>query len=206
MALAYLREAYGEEVPDLASLKKLSPKNRDFILKMIASGVGSPPTSSCGRLFDAVSYLIGLAPKEVEFEAEAPLRLEAVSRVSGGTAYPYELMADREPWQLSFIPMIREIVGDLSRRRTPGSIGTVFHRTLAAAIASVCERARQVHGPSTVVLVGGVFLNRVLLDLTTGMLQRRRFEVLRPRQYSPNDESISVGQVAFALARLKEYS
>jgi hydrogenase maturation factor HypF (carbamoyltransferase family) len=38
------------------------------------------------------------------------------------------------------------------------------------------------------------------------MLQRRRFEVLRPRQYSPNDESISVGQVAFALARLKEYS
>jgi len=181
----------------------VSKKSLNSVLRMVSSGVGSPPTSSCGRLFDAVSYLVGLAPEEVEFEAEAPLRLEAASSVSARKAYPFELMTDREPWQLSFVPTIREIIGDISSKKTPGSIGTAFHCTLAAAIASVCERARQVHGASTVALVGGVFLNRVLLDLTTRMLQRRRFEVLRPRQYSPNDESISVGQVAYALARLK---
>ena len=204
MALAYLHMAYGEEIPALASPKKVSKKSLNSVLRMVSSGVGSPPTSSCGRLFDAVSYLVGLAPEEVEFEAEAPLRLEAASSVSARKAYPFELMTDREPWQLSFVPTIREIIGDISRKRTPGSIGAAFHCTLAAAISSVCERARQVHGASTVALVGGVFLNRVLLDLTTRMLQRRRFEVLRPRQYSPNDESISVGQVAYALARLKE--
>jgi hydrogenase maturation protein HypF len=51
--------------------------------------------------------------------------------------------------------------------------------------------------------VGGVFLNKTLLTLASRMLRRKGFEVLRPRQYSPNDESISLGQVAYALARLK---
>jgi hydrogenase maturation protein HypF len=83
-------------------------------------------------------------------------------------------------------------------------IGSAFHRTLAEAVVSVCERVRSLQGVGTVALVGGVFLNRILLDLTTRMLQRERFEVLRPRLYSPNDESVSVGQVAYALARLKE--
>jgi hydrogenase maturation protein HypF len=170
---------------------------------MISSGINSPLTSSCGRLFDAVSYLVGLAPVEVEFEAEAPLRLEAVSRRKIKASYPYELLTDREPWQLSFAATIREIVRDVSRKVPPERTGAAFHHTLAAAIASVSERVREVHGVATVALVGGVFLNKTLLMLASQMLQEKGFEVLRPRQYSPNDESISLGQVAYALARLK---
>jgi len=204
MALAYLREAYGEKVPALSSLNKISKKHRDLILKMIASGVNSPLTSSCGRLFDAVSCLVGLAPEEVEFEAEAPMRLEAASRPDVRIPYPYELLTESDPWQLSFAATIREIVRDVSRKRAPERIGATFHYTLALAIAKVCERVRQVHGVSTVALVGGVFLNKVLLNMTLGTLHRKRFEVLRPRRYSPNDESISVGQIAYALARLKD--
>jgi len=204
MALAYLREAYGEKVPALSSLNKISKKHRDLILKMIASGVNSPLTSSCGRLFDAVSCLVGLAPEEVEFEAEAPMRLEAASRPDVRIPYPYELLTDSDPWQLSFAATIREIVRDVSRKRAPERIGAAFHYTLALAIAEVCERVRQVHGVSTIALVGGVFLNKVLLNMTLGTLHRKRFEVLRPRRYSPNDESISVGQIAYALARLKD--
>jgi hydrogenase maturation protein HypF len=206
MALAYLKKAYGDEIPDLPALGKIDKKSRRLVLKMLATGLGSPPTSSCGRLFDAVSYLVGLAPEEVEFEAEAPLRLEAASRPFSRMPYPYELLTDREPWELSFVPTIRGVAREVMRGRPPGSIGAAFHGTLAAAIASVCERAREVHGTNTVALVGGVFLNKILLDLTTRGLQKKKFEVLRPRQYSPNDESISIGQAAYALARMKRYS
>ena len=203
MALAYLREAFGEKVPALPSLEKVDRHKRDLVLGMISSGINSPLTSSCGRLFDAVSYLAGLAPVEVEFEAEAPLRLEAVSRPNIKAFYPYEFLTGGEPWQLSFVPTIREIVSDVSRKAPPERIGAAFHRTLAEAIARVSEQARESYGITAVALVGGVFLNRTLLTLASQALKRKGFEVLRPRQYSPNDESISVGQAAYALARLK---
>ena len=203
MALAYLREAFGEKVPALPSLEKVDRHKRDLVLGMISSGINSPLTSSCGRLFDAVSYLAGLAPVEVEFEAEAPLRLEAVSRPNIKAFYPYEFLTGGEPWQLSFVPTIREIVSDVSRKTPPERIGAAFHRTLAEALARVSEQARESYGITAVALVGGVFLNSTLLTLASRTLKRKGFEVLRPRQYSPNDESISVGQAAYALARLK---
>jgi hydrogenase maturation protein HypF len=206
MALAYLREAYGEKIPAVPALEKVSRKTRDLVLKMMSSGLSSPLTSSCGRLFDAVSYLVGLAPDEVEFEAEAPLRLEAVSAPDFKIPYSYEFLTDRDPWQLSFAATVREIVRDVSRKVPPEKIGGAFHRTLAEAIASVCERVRQNHGVGTVALVGGVFLNKTLLTMASQMLKRKGFEVLRPCQYSPNDESISLGQIAYALARLKSRS
>jgi hydrogenase maturation protein HypF len=65
---------------------------------------------------------------------------------------------------------------------------------------------REVHGVDTVALVGGVFLNKTLLSLATRILRKKGFQVIRPLQYSPNDESISIGQVAYALARLKNGS
>ena len=203
MALAYLREAYGEKVPALPCLEKVNPKTRDAVIKMMSSGVSSPLTSSCGRLFDAVAYISGLAPVEVEFEAEAPMRLEAASGLRSRDSYPFELITVREPWPLSFAATVREIVRDVSRGVSAERIGAAFHRTLAEGIAAVSERARDVHGVSTIALVGGVFLNKTLLTLATRILRRKGFEVLRPRQYSPNDESISVGQIAYALARLK---
>jgi hydrogenase maturation protein HypF len=206
MALSYLREAFGEEIPALSCLRKVSRKNRNTVLKMMGSGTASPLTSSCGRLFDAVSYLAGLAPVGVEFEAEAPMRLEAVSRGSSGSAYSYEILTSRDPWQLSFAPTIREIVRDVERKVTAERIGAAFHLTLAGAVASVAGRVRDVHDVDMVALAGGVFLNKTLLTLTTRILKKKGFQVIRPLQYSPNDESISIGQVAYALARLKRKS
>jgi hydrogenase maturation protein HypF len=206
MALSYLRDAYGEEIPYLPSLRRVSRRSRDTVMKMMASGMRSPLTSSCGRLFDAVSSIAGLAPVEVEFEAEAPMRLEAVSRDAAGVGYPFEWLTGSDPWQLSFAPAIREIVREVRRNVPAGRIGASFHLTLAEAIASAAGRVRDVHGVDTVALVGGVFLNRTLLSMTMKILQKKGFQVLRPLLYSPNDESISIGQVAHALARLKKES
>jgi hydrogenase maturation protein HypF len=203
MALSYLRQAFGAEIPPVPALNKISPAKRRAVLHMMQAGVNSPITSSCGRLFDAVSYLAGLAPAEVEFEAEAPMRLEAVSGKKHGPAYPFNLTPGPPPWRVSFAPAIRKIVLDVKAGVSAAKIGSRFHSTLAGAIAAAAQKCKEEFGIDTVALVGGVFLNRVLLERTTALLRQLGFTVLRPQHYSPNDESISLGQIAFALARVK---
>ena len=102
----------------------------------------------------------------------------------------------------SFGPMIRAILADLRRGTPEGLIAGKFLNTLARAIASVARETRRTQGIGTVVLCGGVFVNRKLTERATALLRKAGFEVLRPVIYSPNDESLSVGQIACALARL----
>lgn len=204
MALAYLKEAFGERLPRIKPLEKIEKKKRDLVLKMMKTGMNSPASSSCGRLFDAVSFLVGLAPAEVEFEAEAPMRLEAAAHERTKASYRFSLLDNGLPWQISFAASIQEIVRDIQRHAATAEIASKFHNTLARAIASVAEKVRNEFGINKAVLVGGVFLNKKLLSSTSAILKRKGFEVLRPVRYSPNDESISLGQIAYALARLKK--
>lgn len=98
--------------------------------------------------------------------------------------------------------MIRAIVQETERCVPVSDISAKFHKTLAYSIAQVAEKAKQQYGVNTVALTGGVFLNRRLVQEANKILERKGFAVLRPLQYSPNDESISVGQIAFALKSL----
>jgi hydrogenase maturation protein HypF len=204
MALAYLRDAFGKNIPEILSLRAVDRKKLRLVLEMIDKGINSPLTTSVGRLFDAVSFLAGTAPAKVEFEAEAAMRLEAASRRRARAGYSYEISESGPAWQVSFAPAIREIVDDLGRRGRASEVGPKFHRALADAITAVSLRARKEFGMTTVVLVGGVFLNGVLVSLARASLERKGFEVLLPERYSPNDESVSLGQIAHALARLKD--
>jgi len=203
MALAYLREAFGDDPPRINPLEKISQEKRDLVLRMMKTGMNCPLSSSCGRLFDAVSFLAGLAPAEVEFEAEAPMRLEAAAQSVTKASYRFMLIDNGLPWQVSFAETIREIIKDIRSKASAAGIAARFHNTLARAIAAVAEEARNKYGINTAVLVGGVFLNKRLLGSVSAILERKGFQVLRPVRYSPNDESISLGQIAYALARLK---
>jgi len=201
MALSYLWTPGRKTIPALPSLHSVDPARRRAVWEMIASGTHSPRASSCGRLFDAVSALTGLAPLRNEYEAEAAVRLEAAA--SPGRVRPYAFaLRDGNPKTLSFAATIGEIVSDIKRGVAPGRISARFHETLAAAAVFTAEKARRDLGIRTVVLGGGVFCNRRLLGRVEDLLEKAGFSVLRPRKYSPNDESISVGQIAFALARL----
>ncbi len=204
MALAYLRDAFGASLPPVKALERIPGEKRRLILRLAESGLNSPPTSSCGRLFDAVSFITGVAPAEVEFEAEAPMRLEALADSPTRAAYTFSLDRESSPWQVSFAATIREIVNDLDRKIPVGVIASRFHNTLGRAISAVAEKAREEFGLRTAVLVGGVFLNKRLLATASALLAEKGFSVLRPVRYSPNDESISVGQIAYALAWLKK--
>jgi hydrogenase maturation protein HypF len=205
MALAYLDEAFGPAVPDLAVLRKVGKRRAAAVLAMARGGVRSPRTSSCGRLFDAVSFLAGAAPERMEFEAEAAMRLEAAARGPARGAYP--IMISRRgpgrPLEISFGPLVRALVQDLVKRTPVPEVSARFHDSLARLILRVAERARRDRGTRSVSLAGGVFLNRKLLGRTEKLLEDAGFRVFRPLAYSPNDESLSLGQIAWVLARLK---
>jgi hydrogenase maturation protein HypF len=200
MALAYLLDAYGEDdLPEVDALKNVDPNLIRGVREMIERRVNSPLASSCGRLFDAVSFLVGLAPLRMEFEAEAPMLLEAAASARVKSSYGFDIDGDI----VSFNKTIRAIVADLGRGRDTGTISSRFHYTLACVILEMADKARQKHKIDTVALVGGVFLNKKLLQTASLLLQHGGFEVIRPVKYSPNDESISVGQIAYALSFLK---
>ncbi len=203
MALAYLQKMDPGMLQKADWLNNVDPKKISGVLAMLEKGIQSPLSSSCGRLFDAVSALSGLAPTENEFEAEAAMRLEAAAVSRTAAVYPYKISGGKTAFQISFTEMIGNIIKDRERGTGPSVISTKFHNSLARVILDVAGRARQSLGISTVALSGGVFLNKKLLGRAMSLLEGEGFRVLRPVNYSPNDESLSLGQIAYALARLK---
>ena len=202
MAVAYLAKAGDSGRSRTGILAHVPVKKIQGVRDMIAGNVRSPLSSSCGRLFDAVAALAGLAPLENEYEAEAAMRFEAAAAERIVSAYPFELITGPGPVRISFDAMIRRIETEMSRGVAPSTISARFHNTLGRVILEVARMAREKYGTKTVVLCGGVFLNTKLLHRATADLGEKGFRVLRPIHYSPNDESISVGQIAAALARL----
>jgi hydrogenase maturation protein HypF len=203
MALSYLRDIYGFRIPRVKALEKVGRNKIKGVMSMIEQKINSPLSSSCGRLFDAVSSLLGLAPVEVEFEAEAPLRLESAAEEKIEESYGFSVNGTLLPWQISFSRTIKSILKDLERKIPPSVISAKFHNTLAKVILAVAETAKRDYRIDTIVLVGGVFLNKKLLQRATLLLEQKDFKVLRSVNYSPNDESISIGQIAYALNKMK---
>jgi len=203
MAAAYLRAAGTTPLPRVGSLKRVEARTLRGVLDMMDNGLRSPHSTSCGRLFDAVAALTGIAPLENEFEAEAAMRLEAAASSSVRTSYPYRWSATGMPYRVSFDETVRAVLADVRKGIPVSRISSKFHAALGRLTVDAARRAKKEHGIGTVVLCGGVFLNKKLLAQSTRFLEDEGFKVLRPVQYSPNDESLSVGQVAYALARLK---
>ncbi len=204
MALSHLVETFGSEYPKVKALERVELNKIKGVETMIEQKINSPPTSSCGRLFDAVSFLVGLSPLEVEYEAEAPMRLESVADEGVKGNYSFFLEKTSSPFEISFAQTFKSILKDLDRGLPTSHISAKFHNTLAKVILSIAEIARKDHGIDTVVFIGGVFLNKRLLRKAQNLLEKKGLKVLRPINYSPNDESISIGQIAYALNKVKD--
>jgi hydrogenase maturation protein HypF len=205
MALAYLDLAFDGDIPDLPALRSVGRRRAEAVLRMVRGGVRSPQASSCGRLFDAVSFLAGVAPERLEYEAEAAMRFEALADGRFRGVYPVALgaAAPGRPAGISFAPLVRALIEDLGAGTALPVVSAKFHDSLARTVVRVAERVRRERGTTEVSLAGGVFLNRRLLERTEKLLGAKGFRVFRPLAYSPNDESISLGQIAWGLARLR---
>ena len=166
-------------------------------------------STSVGRLFDAVSAILGIRHKS-SFEGEASMALEFAAEA-------YEQKDHEQKQNEKIDPLVYEedghvilntqlLVQRIVEAKLQGSdsdrLAYWFHKILAEQITAVCVEARNVSGRQKVALSGGVFQNRLLLRLTEERLTEEGFEVLRHRMVPPNDGGIAVGQAAYGMAQL----
>jgi len=199
-ALAYLADTFGgaAEFPELAIWREVPESQRKLVRSMIAHGVNSIETSSCGRLFDAVASLIGLR-QQINFEGQAAIELETIAADGVVDAYPFGLDGD----SVDFRPAIEGIVREVREGTPAGAIAARFHNTVAEAIVEVCRRLRAEEKLNRVCLSGGTFQNMKLLARTLAGLRRLEFEVFIHAQVPPNDGGIALGQAVVATEILR---
>jgi hydrogenase maturation protein HypF len=203
MALSYLRDVFGQGIPgELQCFRGIDERQVALVDNMLTRRIQTVGTSSCGRLFDAVAALLGVAT-EVTFEGQAAIALEA--KADGGVDERYNFaMEEGETMILDVRPMIAAMVKDLCRGRRAGEISACFHNTLSAGIGEVCGKIGATDGLNRVCLSGGSFQNLYLLGRTVVELRRRGFGVFLHAQVPANDGGISLGQAMIANQRMRE--
>ena len=203
MACAWLIAASAEGRPAMPPHMRAHVREPDWdaVCDLLASRVNSPLTTSVGRLFDAVAALCGIRAT-VNYEGQAAAELEGIADPAETGCYPLAVRdSGRGPAVLDARETIRAIASDLGRGAAPSAVGARFHRAVAAATTIACEREAERAGVDLVVLSGGVFQNRLLLERTAAALGDRGLRVLLPTRLPPNDGGIAYGQVAVAAAR-----
>jgi len=161
------------------------------------------PTSSMGRLFDAIAALIGIR-QTVSYEAQAAIEMEALcdgARVFEETRYHFDLI-DGDPVQINPAPLFAAIIADLRNGISQTQMAYSAHVAIADLALHLALRAQSSTQLNIVGLSGGVFQNIMLLRLTAQRLRTRGFTVLTHRQVPPNDGGLALGQAAIALSRL----
>ncbi len=165
------------------------------------SGVNSPLTTSMGRLFDAVSALCGLRTA-VNYEGQAAIELETACDPGERRSYSIELVSDDHVLVIDPRSTIRAVSADIERGLPAATVAARFHAAVAGATVDACSRLAAVHHLDLVVLGGGVFQNRRLLEAVAGGLAAGGLRVLIPEQLPVGDGGISYGQAAVAARRL----
>lgn len=202
MALAQLRAAGIARSADLACTAACPPDELRLLERQLERDLNCVPTSSMGRLFDAVSSLAGVCHL-AGYEAQAAVELEAAAlRAPAGdtAAYPFELRGG-DPVRADPAPLVAAIVADLRAGVEPELVAARFHRAVTALVRRMCLRARERHGLDTVALTGGVFANTLLSSACSAGLREDGFTVLRHRLVPPNDGGLALGQLMVAARK-----
>ena len=201
MACAWLTEAAGGDVPELpAALRgRVEPTLWARVSRLALAGALSPPTTSVGRLFDAVSALCGLRA-EINYEGQAAIELEAAVDPHERGAYPMALSLMDEGRLLVIDPgsTITLVADSIAAGDSVGVVAARFHAALSRVTVDACVRAASQCGTELVVLSGGVFANRRLLEQTAAGLAAAGLRVLTPALLPAGDGGISYGQAAVA--------
>jgi hydrogenase maturation protein HypF len=201
MALAHLRSAGAVWDDDLPPLRACPVVERDLLAQQFTTGFGCVPTSSMGRLFDAVASLAGVR-QTVDYEAEAAVELEslAVMEHPAGPEYPryrFDLRhgATDEPIVADPGPVIRHIASDVLAGVPAWQIARGFHDAVTTLIVDLAAICREQTGLALVALGGGVFQNALLVEAADRALSDNGFTVLLPRALPANDGGLALGQI-----------
>lgn len=212
MAAVYLARTYGDDFLALPIpfVQRLNRSTWHVLSQMMARGVNSPLTSSLGRLFDAVAALLNVRDEGC-YEGQAACELEVQARQAAQwphtqplpvAKYPFHLQTEKHT--LDVLPMIQAIVQDIEQMQAVPLIAWHFHVSLAEMLAQAAQAASRQTGLTTIALSGGVFQNRLLLELLIARLHRMGLRVYINQRVPPNDGGISLGQAAVAAWRLRQ--
>ena len=182
----------------------LRTKPLPTIDRMLETGLNVPLASSCGRLFDAVAAALGLCADHALFEGQGAMELEALAEMSNAEPpYPFTITepATSDLLYLESLPMWQALLDDLGRQTPVAQIAARFHYGLARAIRDIVARIRSTNALNTIVLSGGCFQNKLLLEEVVRLLEADGLTCLRHAKVPTNDGGIALGQAAIAAAR-----
>ncbi len=189
--------------PDLSTWERLPPLQAfptaelRVLQGMLDRGVQSPWTSSAGRLFDAVSALLGLCQFN-GYEGQGAVLLEAC--LDGEVPIGRPVSLEEGPGgllEVDWAPALHEVLDGIQAAQAPGRVSAGFHQALAGAILAVAERV----GLERVLLTGGCFQNQALTGLSVNLLRQAGFQPSWHRSIPPNDGGLAAGQVLAAACR-----
>ena len=194
----------------LASIEQVSEVEIEVIKRQIERRINSPLCSSMGRLFDAISALLGIRG-EIDYEGQAAVELEMAAyssiiamslsdeAISGNNeSYPYRIVEDEGIRIVRLGDLLSAVIEDLRQGISRGRISLKFHNTVARMINEMCHLIADETDVSQVALSGGVFQNRLLLRRTVKLLESSGLQVFTHRQVPCNDGGISLGQAVIA--------
>lgn len=214
-AFALLSELGLLEHPGAAQLlDSLDEQTRSVTATMIERGINSPRTSSMGRLFDAAAAILGICDKAT-YEGEPAIELEAAawrafsseSACPTGNMVSFSVTESSRPDDchvLNSRPLFEALLEGIRTGVPAGKLALDFHVTIARSSARIAREICAREGIDTVALSGGVFMNRLLLQLLTRELKSMGLTVLVPHSVPVNDGCIAYGQAAVARARLAQ--
>ncbi|MEW7981962.1 MAG: carbamoyltransferase HypF [gamma proteobacterium symbiont of Phacoides pectinatus] len=204
---AHLAPWWGEveaRYPGLDLVRFLHARPLATLDAMLERGLNSPRASSAGRLFDAVAAALGLSRETVSHEGQAAIELEALVErgafVRERAGYGCRVVERQGLPRLEWRTMWEALLEDLAGGRPAGVIAARFHAGVAGGVASIAMQLAGAHGLEKVVLSGGVFQNRLLLERVVELLLEAGLEVLVPERSPANDGGVSLGQAVVAAA------
>ncbi|MBI9074827.1 MAG: carbamoyltransferase HypF [Desulfatibacillum sp.] len=204
MAISHLKNAFGKAFLDikLPLVDTVDYAGIQTIDQMITRSINAPPTSSTGRLFDAVAAIAGLR-NVASYDGQAAMELEMAA--DPGEDRPYEWALEGEdPMVLLTAPIIRGVARDVEQGRPVSEVAGRFHATLVQVFVHVCQVLRTKTRLNRVALSGGSFQNVLLLTGLTRELEGRGFEVITHKICPTNDGGLSLGQAMVAAASMDQ--
>ena len=192
-ACSYLWKYFGDSIDynSIPLFRKIENSDLTLVLEMLCKNINTPLSSGAGRLFDAVAALAGLCTV-ASFDSEPPMRLESAVKKGVNLEYPFSVSE-----VISFTGMFDEILKDIKKGETD-MIPVKFHNTIAQLILELSEKMQNETGLKKVIMSGGVFQNRYLLERSSRLLRKAGFDVFTHHIIPSNDGGISVGQMAVA--------
>lgn len=208
MALSYLLGIYGDiygtidykggiNIDGVRLFEGVKPENIRTVAQITQKGLNSPLTSSAGRMFDAVSALLGFEGR-IDFEGQAAIELEYLADDLHQGGYSYLIDESEGVLKVNISPAIKEIIKDLSYKVNKSIIASRFHETIACVVLECCMRIRGGTGLNRVVLSGGVFQNMKLLESCVLKLRKHGFSVYTHSTIPANDGGVALGQAVIA--------